>query len=667
MTELLTYAIRGIPIGCVFALMATGIVLTYKTSGVFNLAFGAQAFVSAAVYYELVARNDWPAAPAFLVAVVLVAPLLGLLLDRLLYRHLRNAGTLAKLVTSLGLLVAIPQIVKLWFGTGAAFNPPGIVRSTHVFRFGPYNLDVNQVVTIAVTVAVVIGLTVLFRFTNLGLRMRAVVESARMTELNGVNAERVSSFSWMLSSFFAGLAGVLLAPLFAQVREVDFFTLLVAALAAAAFGRLTSIPLTFLGGLLLGVLQQVLAGTLPTDSVLAQGLRPSLPFVMLFLLLLFWPGLRQEREVADPLAGVDPPPPAPAAAIRTRGLTLLTRTIAVVFLVGGTLITLTSLDAFWVGIITRGAILGLIFLSFVILTGLGGQISLCQATFAAVGAFTVAQVVERTGMSVVAALFVGAAVAAAVGALIALPALRLGGIYLALATLAFALMFEFVVRPLDWVSGGFRPPRVPRPEIAGISFTDDKAFFLMVLTMLAATSLLVLAWKRGTTGRLLDAVRGSETAASAVGINPFTRKVVAFALSAAIAGFGGGLLASFEGAVNYDGSYAYFFGLVWLVLVVTMGARSIQAAITAGLAFMMFPRLLELLGLSQSLAQTIAFILFGLGAITYAKHPEGIIEAQTRASLAWVMRRLRPDEERVATSAPTRLEEQTTPVVGAQR
>ncbi len=644
MTEILSYVIRGIPIGCVFALMAMGIVLTYKTSGVFNLAFGAQAFVSAAVYYELVARNEWPAGLGFVVAVVIVGPLLGLVLDRLLYRHLRNAGTLAKLVTSLGLLVAIPQIVKLWFGTAAAFRPPGIIPSDHIYRFGDYSLDVNQIVTMVVTLLVVIGLTVLFRFTNLGLRMRAVVESARMTELNGVNAERISSFSWMLSSFFAGLAGVLLAPLFAQVRELDFFTLLVAALAAAAFGRLTSIPLTLLGGLLLGVLQQLLAGSLPTDSIVAQGLRPSLPFVTLFLLLLFWPGLRQGREVVDPLAGVDPPPPAPAAAIRTRGLTLLTRSVAVVFVAVGALLTVTTFDAFWVGIITRGVILGLIFLSFVILTGLGGQISLCQATFAAVGAFTVAQVVERTGMSVMGALFIGAAVAAAVGALIALPALRLGGIYLALATLAFALMFEFVVRPLDWVSGGFRPPRVPRPEIAGIDFTDDTSFFLLALGLLGIASLLVLAWKRGTTGRLLDAVRGSEVAASAVGINPFGRKVVAFALSAAIAGFGGGLLASFEGAVNYDGSYAYFFGLVWLVLVVTMGARSIQAAITAGLAFMVFPRLLELLGLSQSLAQTVAFIGFGLGAITYAKHPEGIIEAQTRAALARIMRRLRPSE-----------------------
>src|SRR5437660_3946510 len=127
----------------------------------------------------------------------------------------------------------------------------------------------------------------LFRWSAIGLQMRAVVESPRMTELAGVNADRVSTFSWMLSSLFAGLAGVLVAPLFAQVASNNVTTLLVAAIAAAAFGRLTSIPLTLLGGLLLGVFQGLLAGYLPNNSILATGLRPSLPFVALFALLLF--------------------------------------------------------------------------------------------------------------------------------------------------------------------------------------------------------------------------------------------------------------------------------------------------------------------------------------------------------------------------------------------
>ena len=488
------------------------------------------------------------------------------------------------------------------------------------------------------TVLIVVGLTVLFRSTALGLQMRAVVESPRMTELAGVDADRVGTVSWMLSSFIAGLAGVLLAPLFAAVSEVNFFVLLVAALAAAAFGRLSSIPLTFAGGLALGMLNQLLDGYLPPNNVLATGLRPSLPFVALFLLLLFWPGLRQRREATDPLAGVDPPPPSPVSTIRTHSLTVATRVFAVAVITGFTIVALTGFDAFWLGIFIKGVIFGIIFLSFTILTGMGGQISLCQAAFAATGAFTAAQLVARTGMPIMIAMVIGGVVAGVLGGIIALPALRLGGIYLALATLAFAVMFENILKPQDWVSGGTRPPKVPRPMILGINFNDNRLFLLLSMILLALVAVAVVLVKHGTTGRFLDALRGSETAAQALGISPAHTKVLAFAMSAGIAGFGGGLLASFEGRVSYDANFTYVVGLVWVVLVVTMGARSVQAAITAGISLFLFPRLLELIpNMSQTAAQSIAFVMFGLGALTYAKHPEGIVEFQTRRAVQRVL------------------------------
>jgi ABC-type branched-subunit amino acid transport system permease subunit len=148
-------------------------------------------------------------------------------------------------------------------------------------------------------------------------------------------------------------------------------------------------------------------------------------------------------------------------------------------------------------------------------------------------------------------------------------------------------------------------------------------------------------------------LRGSEIAASSIGINPFAAKVVAFSVSAGIAGFGGALLASFDGRVNYEANMTYFMGLVWVVLVVTLGARSIQAAITAGLGFVLFAPLIDLVTpLDQSTTQSVAFILFGLGALTYAKHPEGIVEARTRSSLARVTRWLERGDSTEAEGAP---------------
>jgi branched-chain amino acid transport system permease protein len=678
--QIAEYAIRGIPTGCVFALLAVGLVLTFKTSGVFNLAFGAQAYASAAVFFVVRKEHEWPLWAAALLAIVVVGPAIGLLLERTLFRYLRGSNPMTKLVTSLGLLIAIPEVVRLFIGTDTKKNPPPLwwVRRTDEWLWpegARFVLDAGQITTIVSTVIVVVGLAVLFTRTDLGLRMRAVVESSRMAELNGVDSERVSMVSWVLSSLLAGLAGVLVAPLFASLNPIDLFTLLVAALAATVVGGLTSITLTFLGGIGLGVLQAVLAGTLPTDSVLATGLRPSLPFVVLFALLIWRPGLRTRTELGDPLSAVDPPPPAPVAQRRPQWMTHGTRAFGAVTVVVGLWLSWFVFDAYWLGLVTSGIVLGVIMLSITVMTGLGGMLSLSPAAFAAIGAFTTGQIVTATGVPVIPALFVGAAVSAAVGAVIALPVVRLDGVYLALATLAFALMFESVLVPLGWVSGGAVPLRVPRPLIGPFDLADDRLFLLFAALVLSVVGVAVIRIRNGTTGRFLQALHMSPVAAASLGISGARTRVIAFTLASAIAGFGGGLMASHVGQANYQANFAYLFGLVWVALVVSSGARSVQAAVMAGLFFYLAPALLErlftwpgnLLDSNPDLwaplanvfemveptwALPVAFILFGIGAITYARHPEGSIEAQTAIAVNALLRRLSRGGEGLADRPP---------------
>jgi branched-subunit amino acid ABC-type transport system permease component len=659
MTEFVKYVIEGVPLGCVFALVAIGLVLTYKTSGVFNLAFGAQAYVAAVLFYELRVRNDWSVLPAFVVVVLIAGPLIGLLLEVLIFRHLRTASSLAKLVASLGLLVAVPQFVSIQLGTSPTFGVVGIWwNDDALYHFGDYVLDGKEMAVIVSTVVAVVGLGLLFRFAPIGLRMRAVVESPRMTELAGVNSNRVSAFSWMLSSLFAGLAGVLLAPLYASLAAQNFTELLVAAIAAAAFARLTSIPMALLGGILLGVAQALLAGYLPPASLLAQNLRPSLPFAALFLLLLFWPRLRTALASKDPLSGVDPPPMAPAAADRSRFMTIGTRGFGVVVFAVVFTLAMTSFSQRWVGIFTTAVIYSVIFLSITVITGMGGQISLCQATFAGVGAFSTAQVVQVFGLGVLPTLFIGAVVAAAVGALVAIPLLRLGGIFLSLGTLAIALVFETVIVPLGWVSGGAHPVRVPRP----VGFVDDRAYLALCIVILALTSVFVILVRRGTTGRFLAALRGSETAAQSIGVNPTRIRILAFSVSAGIAGLGGGLLAT-QKHIATATDFGYFYGLFFVVLVVTLSPGTVEGAINAGLGFALVPELLSTFGINSSYQ----FVLFGLGAITYARHPEGVLEFQKRKSMARVERYL-PEKWRSApvpdAPAPDGAETPTPLVVG---
>ncbi|HEY7438727.1 MAG TPA: ABC transporter permease [Acidimicrobiia bacterium] len=634
MSNFIAYILLGLPFGCVFALIAIGLVLTYKTSGVFNLAFGAQAFAAAAVYYVLHVRHGWPTVPAAVLAIVVFSPLIGLILELAIFRHMRTASPLAKMVASLGLLVAVPQMVVLWLiGVGKpTFGVRGIWwDDTAVYHFFfDTTLSGKDMAVIVSTVLAVLVLGALFKWAPIGLRMRAVVESPRMTELSGINADRVSAFSWMLSSLFAGLAGVLIAPYFASLGTgQDFITLLVAAIAVAAFARLRSIPMALLGGILLGVIQGLLQGYLPPGSLLAQYLKPALPFAALFLLLLFWPGLRTALQSKDPLAGVDPPVLPPAAADRGRGMTIATRTFGIGVGIVMFVLAFTVMNDHWIGVFTQGVIFSVIFLSITVITGMGGQISLAQAAFAGIGGYGTAQLVQVFNLPVLPTMLLAALLAGVVGALLAIPTLRLGGIFLSLGTLAFALVFSTVFVQLGWVAGGAHALNVPRPG----GLANDKPFLVYCVVVLIIVSFLVILVRKGTTGRYLDALSGSETAAQSIGIDPRRSKIVAFALSAAIAGLGGSLLAQFYTTVSAATvEYTYVYGLFFVVIVVTLSARTVEGAINAGLSLVIIPEILNFFGLPYGLT----FILFGLGAITYARHPEGILESQKRRSMEFL-------------------------------
>jgi branched-subunit amino acid ABC-type transport system permease component len=629
-TEFLSYAIPGLPYGCVFALMAVGLVLTYQTSGVFNLAYGAQAYASALVFYVCV-NAGWPNWAAFVVAVVLVAPLLGLAMDRFLYRFIRSARVLVKLVSALGMLIAIPSALALIFGNQQRLAPPALwlPPGSVYFHLAGDAINGTELSTVIVTLAVVLGASLMSHFTQIGLRMRAMAESPRMVQLAGINSERVGIAIWVLSSFLAGLAGVLLAPLFADLQALDFTDLLVAAIAAAALGSLTSLPLAFWGGIGLGVVQELLGGYLPSGTVLSSGLRPALPFVVLLGLLLALPGLRERWFHDDPLSRCDPPPPPMATTIGGYGFKGALRVARWAVLFAFFVSCLTWVPGNWTFTLTQGLAFSIVFLSIVFLTGMSGQISLCQASFAGIGAFTCGQLAGHFGVSVLVGILAGGALAALVGVVVALPALRLGGLALALATLAFGLLADNVGFQFSWSGNGDSGVNIPRPEVGSLSFASGKAFFVLACVLLAACSAVVLAIRRGTTGRELAAMRGSELAAASIGTNLAKLKITVFAVAAALAGIGGALYGSLQGTVAPD-DFNSLLSLVFMVVVVTTGVYTVEGAIQAGMAYVVLYQLLDYLPSQWS---NLFPILFGLGAVTYALHPEGIVEWQKRRAI----------------------------------
>jgi branched-subunit amino acid ABC-type transport system permease component len=632
LSQFLSYALPGVPYGCAYALMAAGLVLTFKASGVFNLAFGAQAYVSAVVFYVAVA-NGRPKWAAFIVAVVLLGPAIGYALDRLLFQYARTSPPLVRLVPALGLLIAIPSVVQMIFGTGQRLAPPALaLNPDHVyFRLGSVPLTGVELLTTGVTVVVVVALGLMFRSTSLGLRMRGVVESPRMTELDGIRADRVGTFAWMLSSLFAGLAGVLLAPIYAALDPSYFTALLVAAIAAAAVGGFASLPLTLVGGIALGVVQEVIGGYLPSGTVLSSGLRPAFPFVVLAVLLVARRSFRPTGPLGDPLASCDPPPASlrpPAhmteVALGSRSFTAL---LVAVFIV----ITLVLAPGNWEFTLTQGLVFSIIFLSVTLLTGMSGQISLCQASFAAVGAFTAGQLATHFGTALLLGVVAGGVLAALVGLVVAIPSLRLGGIALALLTLAFALVGDNVLFQYSWSGNGASGLSVPRPTIGDLSFAGSGAFFWLALVVLSAAAGVVWLLQHGSVGGELAALRASEVGAESIGINVRRLRVIAFMLSAALAGVGGALYASLEQTVSPT-DFNYEFSLIFVVIVATVGVYSVAGAIEAGLAYTVLQQLVSYLpGRFGSLVA----LIFGLAAVTYVRHPEGAVEYVRR----WVLDR----------------------------
>jgi branched-chain amino acid transport system permease protein len=309
--------------------------------------------------------------------------------------------------------------------------------------------------------------------------------------------------------------------------------------------------------------------------------------------------------------------------------------------------------------VTQAVILATIFLSITVITGFAGQISLCQGAFAAMGGFTVFQPADRYDMPVLVAAFIGAAVAATCGALLSLPVLRLGGVWFAIATLAFAYFFDAVLVKASWIGGGdtalLEGTRVPRPTIGPWDFANDLSFLGLAVTVFVIVSVAVIRIREGTVGRTLRALRGSEVAAASIGISPARARIIAFAVSAFIAGLGGAMLSMLQENVHYTNNFAPFTALFWLVLVVALGSRTVEGAAIAGASFALFDVVIlrgEFLGWILRSPDRVPgifpispewrFVLFGLLAIQFARHPEGLVEHGKRQWMARLQRRAGP-------------------------
>jgi branched-chain amino acid transport system permease protein len=624
------FAIPGIPFGCTYAVIAVGLVLTYQATGVFNFAFPAQAYAASLVFTALIQSAHLPSWLAFIIAAVIMSPLLGLAFDRLLFSKIPNTNTTAKLVTGISLLVGLPSLLLVAFPSNY-YNPPSLIWDINTVYFTFWNIPINgaQISSVVVTVLMLGALVGLLRFTNIGLQMRGAVESRRLVQLDGVNAGGVVAVAWMVSSFLAGMSGILFSPNFGEIQSQNYALLFVFALAAAACGSFRSLPKTAIAAVLIGIGQFLFQGYLPTTGFLFTTVLPSFPFLVLAGALLLMPGLRNLDSSADPLSSVDPPLPPTAAASRLpqmdRMIKIAWYTVLGVFVVS----MLTWIPKDWESVLNQGLAFSALFLSITLITGMGGQLSLAQATLAGVGAFTAAQLALHLGLNFLIGGLIGAVVAAMVAVVLAVLSLRLRGLGLALMTLAAALLFDTAIFSNQTLAGGSGGLNI-QAKWLGLDLNNPNGhlYFIVAFLVVLLITGMILFIRKGTTGRVLGALKGSETGAAGIGINLTKERIMIFALSGAVAGIGGVLLVIQENVANPQ-SFNYAFGLIFIVIVVTTGVSTVEGAIQGGFGFVVIQKLL---GYAPARFADLTFVFFAFGALTYAAHPEGILEFQKRRS-----------------------------------
>jgi branched-chain amino acid transport system permease protein len=619
------YVLAGLALGSIYAIASAGLVVTYVSAGVLNFAFGSMAYVIARFYFFLNSQHGWPTTTAGAVSILVAGPLLGAALYLVLFRFIRGQSTLIKLVTTIGLSVALPPIADMLMGTQTITAAPGLaLQSDRPYHVLGAPVSTDQLLTYGFLVVVVVFGVVVLRFTDIGLRVRAVVDSQAMASLSGTSPGRVALGAWMVSATLAGLAGILVAPT-NGLTTVGMTTLMAAAFAAVVAARLRSLVGAVVVSLAMGVLTDVITEYLPVNSAWAAYILPSVPFAVMLVFLIVYAVRAGAGTEGDGMGGpVD-------EAIRPAGQTPTTLAGNVATSPGrGTIVSvapfavlavvplLFSGSAFWLGVVASGLCFSITFLTFTVVTGEGGMLWLSQAVFAGAGALATAQFATVFHLPVLVALLLGGLIAAIVGAAMGVLTIRLGQLYVALGTLAFGLLAETLVFDQDrFLQGGLGVP-VARPDFA----QGDLAFSYLALAVFALFALLIVNLRRSTSGMALTAVRDSEPASRTLGLSVVQLKIIVGALAAFVAAVGGGFLA-LDAGVAQPASYETFAGLVWLAVVVTLGIRSILAAAVAGLVFSLLPALFRTYVPTRWLE--VPAIVFGLGAVMVARNPDGVV------------------------------------------
>ena len=558
MNEVVRFALLGLGVGALYALASQGLIVIYRGTGVLNFSLGATAIAGVFAQWELQTEYGWPFL-ASAVAGVAWAAFLGVLTHWLIMKPLRRASSLVRVIATLGVLITVQAATIIRYGSQPR-QVDSWLPTDRVSLWSDVSFTVDRLILLLIACASAAGLWLLYRSSQFGLATEAVSESERAAAAIGLNPNWIAVGNWALGTAIATVAGILVVPII-TLQITAMTGLVLAALAAALVADFRSFLMATVAGFALGI-GQALVGRFVDQ----QGLRESLPFLVIIVFLVFRGRALPLRDFylrRQPMLGNG----------RMSWDWTLFATGVIVFL-------LLTKDTKWIDAITVSLGVAIVLLSVVLLTGYAGQLSLAQYAFAGWGAYVAGRLVAVYDIPFLLGLVLGVAAAVPVGLVFGLPAVRTRGINLAIVTLGLGTTMELMLFRNRDLTGGVQGTQVGDPDLFGFdigSIRHPARYAIFVLVVALLTVWVVSNVRRSRSGRRLIAVRTNERAAAALGIDVTVAKLYAFALSAAIAALGGIVLAFRLSSISYQ-SYDNFTSITYVGLTLVGGVGHLLGA-----------------------------------------------------------------------------------------
>ena len=651
MEEILLDILLGLGSGVIIAGIALGVVLTFRGSGVINLATGAMAMLGGYAYWSLTTGKiaTLPMAAALPLSLLFVVAC-GALVEFAVFRPLRTSSPLARLMSSLGVLLIAQAACLIAFGTTPEPEPTILPQNGIELLGAPVGVDLF--ILTGLIIVVTVALWAVFKWTRFGLATRAASENESAAMLGGLSPVRIAFINTLVSSLLAGAVGILAA----SITQLDPETLplqIIPALAAALLASFTSFWIASASAFGISILYSIIAyassqSWFPMSGGVAL---PGVTDLLAFLIIigvLFWRGARIPRR-GELVERRLPEAPRPQH---------LWRTALIAAIAGAILLVIFPYD--FRGALINTLIGAIMALSLVVITGYVGQISVIQLALAGVSGFTVSHMAENFHIPFPFDALIGIAVAVAIGVITAFSAVRVRGVSLAVVTLAGAVAIQnFGFTNTTW-GGGSTGSGVPELKLFGLDLgtnagfrgidgnVPSPVFGWVALVCCVLLCVMVGFIRRGTLGQRMLAVRSNERAAAAAAVNPRTVKLYAFTIAAFIAGVAGVLYAFDFGSVS-ENQYDVIIALSLIAFAYAGGITLISGAIFAGLvsAGGLIPQaLLVWFGLNGNWFQLFGGVIL---IFTLLQNPSGVAGDIYRRT------HKRPDVHAPETDAATRM------------